>query len=272
MRIRVHYATTYAYRSAARSILQHLRLTPRSHDGQHVVSWRIDADADVRLRQGEDAFGNIVHTLSTDRATTAITLTVAGEVRTADTGGMVSRATERLPPGVFLRETPLTRADEPLRELAAAVAAEAGGGTLTRMHVLLGRLHQSIAFDPAATHVAASAAEAYALRRGVCQDLTHIFLSVARRLGAPARYVSGHLLREDGCVDQEASHAWAEAFVDGLGWVGFDPVNGVCPAERHIRVAVGLDYLDAAPVRGARHGGGEETMEVRLRVMEARQQ
>lgn len=272
MRIRVHYATTYAYEGQARSILQHLRLTPRSHDGQHVVSWRLDADADVRMRQGEDAFGNVVHTLSTDRSTSALTVKVSGEVRTADTGGVVSRAIERLPPGVFLRETPLTRPDEPLRELAAAVAAEAGSGTLERMHVLLGRLHQSVAFDPDATHVAVSAAEAYALRRGVCQDLTHIFLSVARRLGAPARYVSGHLLREDGCIEQEAGHAWAETFVDGLGWVGFDPVNGVCPTECYVRVAVGLDYLDAAPVRGARRGGGAETMEVRLRVMEAGQQ
>jgi transglutaminase-like putative cysteine protease len=106
----------------------------------------------------------------------------------------------------------------------------------------------------------------------VCQDLAHIFLATARRLGVPARYVSGHLVRADGLCEQEAGHAWAVALVPGLGWVGFDPANGICPTDAYVRVAVGLDYLDAAPVRGARQGGGEETMDVRLNVHEADQQ
>ena len=80
------------------------------------------------------------------------------------------------------------------------------------------------------------------------------------------------MVRQDGVVDQEAGHAWVEALVSEVGWVGFDPTNGICPTEGYIRVAMGLDYLDAAPIRGARNGGGEETMSVRLRVAEAQQQ
>jgi transglutaminase-like putative cysteine protease len=272
MRIRVDYTTTYSYAATARSILQRLRLTPRPHDFQQVLSWRVEADSDVRLTTGEDAFGNIVHTLSTDRPVQGLTLTVSGEVRTSDAAGVVAGAVERLPPGVYLRGSALTDADEAMKAFAARIAAEAGEETLARLHLLMRTIHDEIAFDTQATEVTSGAAHAFAIRRGVCQDLTHIFVSTARRLGIPARYVSGHLARGHGEWDQEAAHAWAEAHVPTLGWVGFDPTNGVSPTEAYIRVAIGLDYLDAAPVRGARSGGGEETMTVKLRVAEAGQQ
>jgi len=100
----------------------------------------------------------------------------------------------------------------------------------------------------------------------VCQDLAHIFLATARHLDIPSRYVSGYFHRADGVVEQEAGHAWVEAHVPGLGWVGFDPANGISTTEAHVRVAIGLDYLAAAPVRGSRVGGGVEALGVRLRV------
>ena len=119
---------------------------------------------------------------------------------------------------------------------------------------------------------ATTAAEAFALRRGVCQDLTHIFIAAARRLEIPARYVGGHFYRADGVTAQDAGHAWVEAYVENLGWVGFDPTNGIGTTEAHVRVAIGLDYLGAAPVRGTRHGGGNETMAVSVRVTPALRQ
>lgn len=272
MRIRVSHVTTYAYDGPTRSILQVLRLTPRSHEGQHVVSWTVEADSDIRLRLGEDAFGNLTHTLSTDKPVTGLTISVTGEVRTADTGGVVQGAVERLPPAVYLRGTPLTEADAALRDLAARVAAEAGADPLNRAHVLNRLINEALAFETGTTEVTATAAQAYAQRRGVCQDLTHVFLAAARRLDIPARYVSGHLVRNDGQVDQDAGHAWAEALIPDLGWVGFDPANAMCASPAHVRLAVGLDYLDAAPIRGARSGGGEETMAVQLKVAKAAQQ
>ena len=122
-----------------------------------------------------------------------------------------------------------------------------------------------------ATSAAHSAADAFRLRRGVCQDHAQIFIACARRLGAPARYVSGHLSRSDGVYEQEAAHAWAEAYVEDLGWVGFDPANGVCPTDHYVRVAVGLDALGAAPIRGASYGGGAESLSVALHVRPVQQ-
>jgi transglutaminase-like putative cysteine protease len=266
MRIRISHSTRYEYEREVRSILQVLRVTPRPHEGQQVIDWRLDADADVRLRWTEDAFGNIAHSLSIERPVSALTVTVTGEVVTTDTAGVVRGAVERLPEQVYLRTTPRTKASPEIVAFARDSDPGADAGELARLHALLTAVKGAVAFDVNATDADTSAADAFTLGRGVCQDLAHVFISAARTLGIPARYVSGHLLRGQGQELQEASHAWAEALVPGLGWVGFDPTNGICPTDDHVRVAIGLDYLDASPVRGARSGGGMETMTVRLKV------
>jgi transglutaminase-like putative cysteine protease len=134
------------------------------------------------------------------------------------------------------------------------------------LHRLLSSLNREVTFDTAGTESTTTAAEAFAMRRGVCQDLTHIFIAGARDLGIPARYVSGYFHRADGVTDQEAGHAWAEAKIPNLGWVGFDAANGISISDAYIRLAVGLDYLGAAPVRGSRYGGGAEKLDVQLKV------
>ncbi len=106
----------------------------------------------------------------------------------------------------------------------------------------------------------------------MCQDLTHIFIAAARELGFPARYVGGYFHRNDGVTRQQAGHAWAEAFIPSFGWVAFDPANGICATDAHVRVAVGLDYLGAAPVRGTRYGGGVETLAVSVVIDQAQRQ
>lgn len=267
MHIRIDHATAYAYDRPARFIIQMLRKTPRSNDAQHVVRWSVETDVDARLRRSEDAFGNIVHALYTEAPTDRLTVRVTGEVQTTDTGGVLRGGVEPLPPTVFLRETALTACDA---ALAAYVDGLGGEDRLDRLHRLMEGLHRDIVFEIGATDAAHTAAEVFALGRGVCQDHAHVFIAGARRLGAPARYVSGHLVRADGRVEQEAAHAWVEAWVEGLGWVGFDPANGVCPTEAYVRVATGLDYLGAAPVRGAAYGGGGESLTVRLDVRDLR--
>ncbi len=264
MRIRIDYETRYAYARPARFIVQHLRVTPRPTEGQQVRDWRVEVDVDARLRRSEDAFGNIVHTLYTERPTQGLTLRVSGEVTTSDTHGVLRGATERLSPLVYLRETPLTQADGALRAFAIEAAGE--GSMLDRLHRLMGAISRAVGFQVGATTAAHAAAEAFALRSGVCQDHAQIFIACARRIGAPARYVSGHLHRSDGQEQQDAAHAWAEAWVEDLGWVGFDPANGVSPTPHYVRVAAGLDSLGAAPVRGVAYGGGEERLTVSLRV------
>jgi transglutaminase-like putative cysteine protease len=272
MRIRVSHATTYTYDTPPNGVTQLLRLTPRDHEGQHVISWRIDLSEDCLLHQHEDAFGNIIHTFTAEGPFKSLTVEVGGEVDTQDTDGLVSGAIERFPPQFYLRETPLTKTDAAITDFAQSTRAATDGDTLKLLHTLLTTLNREITFDTDPTHAATTAAEAFSIRRGVCQDLTHIFVAAARSLEIPARYIGGHFHRADGVTAQEAGHAWAEAYVENLGWVGFDPTNGISTTDAHVRIAAGLDYLGAAPVRGTRFGGGGETLSVAVRVHQARQQ
>jgi len=269
MRIRISHETLYRYDTPPGGVIQTLRLTPRNHDGQFVVDWRIDISEDCRLDEQEDAFGNIVHAFTADGPFTALRVSVEGEVETQLTHGIVRGAVERFPPSLYLRETPLTHADSAIIEFARTIRQAGPADPLSLMHRLLDRVRHEIAYDTDPTHAGTTAAEAFALRRGVCQDLTHIFIAAARTLAVPARYIGGYFHRADGVMYQEAGHAWAEACVPDLGWVAFDPANGMCATDAHVRVAVGLDYLGAAPVRGTRYGGTGETLSVAVHVDQA---
>jgi transglutaminase-like putative cysteine protease len=272
MRIRISHLTSYVYGTPATSVIQMLRLTPRNHDGQYVARWRIDVSIDCRLDQHEDAFGNLTHTFSTDGPFSDLAVMVEGEVETRDTQGIVRGTVERFPPRLYLRATALTTPDADICAFAAASRDAEDGNVLNLLHHMLERLHDDMVYDTDPTQVATTAAQAFALKRGVCQDLTHIFIAAARSLAIPARYVGGYFRRDDGVDEQGAGHAWAEAFVPELGWVAFDPANGLCATDAHVRVAVGLDYLGAAPLRGTRYGGGGEVMSVKVRVDQASQQ
>ncbi len=269
MRIKVQHRTTYLYDAPPSSIVQILRLTPRNYEGLQVRSWRIFLDHDANLVPGEDAFGNIIHTLSLNRALDDLTIGVEGEVETTDTGGVVKGAVERFPPGLYLRDTPLTHADDAIKAMAHDVIGAKEG--LDGLHALLSTLHETLTFDGTRTDVKATAAEAWAAKGGVCQDYAHIFIAAARSMGIPARYVGGYMLRTD-MQQQNAGHAWTEAYVLSLGWVGFDPANCISPTEAHIRVAMGLDYLGAAPVRGSQSGGAAEQLQVSVTVGQSRRQ
>ncbi|HEY0316186.1 MAG TPA: transglutaminase family protein [Sphingomonas sp.] len=268
MRLTVDYRTFYAFGEPQRRVIQLLRVTPSSFEGQAVIDWRIDVDRDARLKTRVDGYGNVYTMLYVDGPVDAITLSVRGEVLTEDRAGLVLGAPEPLAPGLFLRATPQTRPDAAITAFAREVAG-LGDDRLGRVHALMASLNARIAFDTVLTDPTRGAAAAFAEGRGVCQDHAHIFCAVARLLGYPARYVSGHLLRDGGTAVQPAGHAWAEAWVEDYGWIGFDVTNNVCPTDAYIRVAVGLDYHDAAPISGARIGGGGEAMHVEVAVAQA---
>jgi transglutaminase-like putative cysteine protease len=272
MRIRVSHLTTYRYHTPAGSVIQILRLTPRNHEGQYVARWRIELSADCRVDQQEDAFGNITHAFTADGPFSELKVLVEGEVETRDTKGLVQAAVERFPPSLYLRETPLTKPDDAIISFAVDARQAAGDDVLKLMHLVLNRLHGDMRFDTDPTQPTTTAAESFTLKRGVCQDLSHIFIAAVRSLGIPARYVGGYFHRNDGVIEQDAGHAWAEAFVPDLGWVAFDTANGISATDAHVRVAVGLDYLGAAPVRGMRYGGGGETLAVKVIVDQAMHQ
>lgn len=272
MRIAIDHLTQYDFSQPTRSVIQLLRLTPRSTAHQTVIDWRIEVDCDARLVASTDAHGNLCHTMSIDRPIEQLSIETIGQVDMARSSGVVEGVPEPLPPAVYLRPTALATADAAIIDFARDYASTGKRDLLESLHALLSAVHKEVRFETGTTTAQTDAAMAFAARSGVCQDLAHIFIAAARSLAIPARYVSGHLLRRDGNEYQEAAHAWAEAFVPGLGWVSFDPANGISADEHYVRVAVGLDYQDAAPVAGSRYGGGVETMSVGLRVRQFRGQ
>jgi transglutaminase-like putative cysteine protease len=276
MRLNVSHRTTYHYGAPAARVIQVLRMTPRNHDGQYVAHWRIDVSADCRLDQHEDAFGNITHAFAADGPLAQLTLLVEGQLETRDANGVVRDAAERFPPSLFLRETPLTACNADIAAFAAAARAAAGAEPLPQLHWLLDRLNADMEHDPKETRRETTAAEALARKRGAAADFTHVFVAAARCLGIPARYAGGYFCGEGASEPGTAhgtthgtTHAWAEAHVGGLGWVAFDPAMGICATDAHARVAVGLDYLGAAPVRGMRYGGTSETLAVDIHIDQA---
>ena len=265
MRLRIAHSTTYRYEPAATGIIQILRMTPGSHDGQYVAEWQIDVSTDSRLHPHQDAFGNLTHVL-TESAISDLTIGVEGLIETHDTGGVLRGTDERFPPSLFLRSTPLTAVNPAMAAFSRELRSESEADTLGFLHALMLQINDHMTFDVDPTNSGTSAAEAFGLKRGVCQDYAHIFIACARSAGVPARFVSGHFMRTDGAVHQQAGHACAEAFVPDLGWIGFDAANAICSTDAHARVAIGLDYLGAAPVRGTRYGGGNETLTVAVKV------
>lgn len=265
MRIRIRHRTTYRYLQPVRWILQKLRLTPRNCGSQTIDSWRIEIDRDCRLRASEDAYGNIIHSFFAEGPLDCVTTLVEGDVETFDTAGVLRGGIERFPARFYLRETRLTAPTPSMGAFAREVTA-GKADTLSRLHELLAAVHAVMTFDTNATHAATTAAEAFEHKNGVCQDFAHLFIACARELSIPARYVSGYFLLSDSQISQPASHSWAEAYVEDIGWVGFDPTHGLAPNDSYVRVAVALDYLGAAPIRGALSGGGGEALDVSVRV------
>lgn len=261
MRLKINHTTEYHYDDPVQYSLQRLRLTPKSQPGQIVREWKTTVQG-ARLEAGyTDHFGNHVDLVSTNAEQVTIRIIAEGEVETEDRAGVFGPHQGFVPLWLYLRETPLTKPGKLVREMAKA---SSGDNELARMHALMAAIHEAVAYKPGETAADTTAEQALEKKQGVCQDHAHIFLSAARHLGIPARYISGYLLMDE--PDQTASHAWAEVHLQGLGWVGFDAANKICPDARYVRLSTGLDYKDAAPVSGMVVGKASETMNVSITV------
>jgi transglutaminase-like putative cysteine protease len=192
---------------------------------------------------------------------------VRGVVETSDGSGILRGHREVISPWCYLRSTPRTRPGAGFEELVSrAFAGLPEKSDLARAHALSALVTKAVAYRTGSSQSFTTAAEAVEAGEGVCQDHAHVLISLAHLAQLPARYVTGYLLVASDGSEGEASHAWAEIHVDGLGWVGFDPSNETCPDERYIRLGSGLDAIDAAPIRGVSRGGGTEAMDVTVEV------
>jgi transglutaminase-like putative cysteine protease len=268
MRIRISHQIDHRFSPPARTVNQILRLTPLSFDNQYVLRWRLDVDADGALRETEDAHGNAVTSYSHYGPIERVTILASGEVETSNGAGVVRGAAERLPPEMYLRDSPLTHVNGTLRAFAAE-ATEGASDSLDSMHRLMAALHEALPHHPDEKDAASSAIEAFALRRGRARDFAHIFIACARWRGIPARFVTGY--RVDDESGQAGACEWAEAHIAEIGWIAFDASAPTCPDDRYVRVAIGFDGQDGAMSRSA-HSGGEETIEAAVRVDQARAQ
>jgi transglutaminase-like putative cysteine protease len=226
-----------------------------------VLAWRIDAPG--RLQRFMDAYGNVAHTLVLTGRHDVIRVVVTGSVEIdAPPGAPAAGAPGSLSPLVFTVATPLTHAEGAVREFAGRHLPRAVRPT--DLLDLATAICGAVAYQSGTTEVTTTAANALAAGRGVCQDHAHLFIACCRAAGVPARYVSGYV--DPGHDEPAASHAWAEAWIDGSGWVSVDVTHRVLARARHCRLAIGRDYLSAAPVRGVRVGGGAEALDVTVAV------
>lgn len=267
MRLTVRHATAYAYDPPAERCALRLRLYPPSFDSQRVLSWTVTVNDAAAPAQLTTATGDRESVWTSAGSGERVEIVAEGEVETKDASGVVRGLRDAARPAVYLRSTPLTQADKAIEMLAAGIP---GASVLERMHGLNAAVREAIDYTPASTTSHTSAAQALKLGAGVCQDHAHVFISAARFLQIPARYVVGYLLALDENLTE--THAWAEVWAPDIGWVGFDPANRICPTERYVRLACGLDSSDAAPIRGSVSGTPQERLSASVDISQTHSQ
>ncbi len=264
MQLNIVHTSRYKFDQPSNYGLQQLRTTPKNHNGQTVRNWSLEVEGGRIETEFKDQHANEVTLVSFAQDAQEITITCKGQVVTEDTNGVIGKQRGFVPLWLFSGSTELTRATANVRRLAKGLRDD-HDNDISLLHALSARIQDAVSYQVGQTDAATTADAAIEKGAGVCQDHSHIFLAAARDLGFPARYVSGYLMMNDS-VEQDATHAWAEAHVDGIGWVGFDISNGISPDSRYVRVATGLDYSEAAPIAGLRFGAGSEQLAVDVRV------
>ena len=275
----VRHITRFRYKPAVRESIVEVRMQPRSEANQRCLSFDLNVKPDAVLMQYRDFLGNVVHHFDIAAKHTELNLKAQAMVevlpppvpnsKTPATWDQIDAAVqsgaywEMLLPSDFARSTPM------LEELARQMKVERKRTPLETLLEINHGIKQTFAYVPNSTAVDSPIDHAISERKGVCQDFAHIMIALVRRLRIPCRYVSGYLFHANGDQARSAegaSHAWAEAFLPGIGWTGFDPTNDMLCGDRHIRVAVGRDYAEVPPTRGVYKGGGESELSVSVTV------
>jgi transglutaminase-like putative cysteine protease len=266
MQLHIRHVTRYRYERPVKYSVQSLHLTPRRDRCQRSLTWTITAPG-RRLEQ-IDAHGNISHLLTIEQPHREIQIVVRGVVETVDTE--IRQDDGPLSPLAYLSPTTLTTPSDEIK-LFARSALERVKEPHERAQALAEGVFNAVRYTASSSDVQSSAAAAFKNGEGVCQDHAHVFIAAARAVGIPARYVSGYLYTGDST--DAASHAWVDAWLGpDIGWHSIDVTHRRPALSNYCRLAVGRDYLDAAPVRGVRQGGGGERMEANVLVADSAQQ
>lgn len=265
MLLTITHETVYQYDRPVPFGLQQVRQTPKTSHVQRVLDWETTAQGGTSEVTFSDQYRNHVELVSFSENQDRVSLTSRGTVETVNAGGVYGTTGEVVPLWMFRRSTALTAAGVGVKSLFDPAGVDTT--RLDQLHDLSEVVRSRVNYETGASTSLSTAEDALKAGAGVCQDHTHVFVSAARLAGWPARYVSGYLMMDDR-VDQDAGHAWAEAYVTDLGWVGFDVSNGISPDDRYVRIAIGLDYSEAAPVSGIRFGAASEELSVSIQVQQ----
>lgn len=266
MKLLVRHQTVYRYAASAGRVAMRLKLMPVDTPAQTVLEWQVSVNGEPITGFHPNSYGEreaiwIRH----DRLDHA-TIVAEGLVDTRESHGVVGHLSSRVDTRYFLRDTRLTRASAGIAAMARDLPEQ--DGSLATLHALSAAVSDAVQYRAGVTTSNTTAAQAFALGAGVCQDHAQVFIAAARTIGIPARYVSGYLLAGDGDALHE-THGWAEAYLPQLGWIGFDPSNRVCVTERYLRVASGLDADEAAPIRGSVTVAGDIWIDADVRIAQA---
>ena len=261
MKYLIQHTTRYHYTAPVNYSIQKLRLTPRTDLHQRTRRWQIDAPGE--LHRQTDAYGNITHTLTLNKPHEEIELRVSGLVEINPLhNGLVPEEDSRLPLDVYRVSTRLTEADDNIRAFCQQMQPHGLHAPEDALELSLA-ISRRVAYEPGITDVTTPASHVLQLGHGVCQDHAHLFLSCARSMDIPCRYVSGYL---HTTADHAATHAWVDVWLDGHGWISIDVTNQQFASDHLCRLAVARDYDTASPIRGVRTGGGEESLSVNVTV------
>jgi transglutaminase-like putative cysteine protease len=286
MQYLVRHLTRFSYTSPVSESVMELRMQPLNDDRQRCLRFDVVTAPRARVFAYRDHVGNAVHYFDIPAHHTRLDITAETVVDVAPTRPLPEalpadawtaldalaaggEAADWLAPSRFAVETPA------LKQFAGAIGL--GGrdrDPLTLLRQLTVKLYEELAYEPRTTNVDSPIDEALEARAGVCQDFAHIMTALCRSLGVPCRYVSGYLAPADPETGHDrsaehATHAWVEALLPELGWVGFDPTNNTLARERHIAVAFGRDYGDVPPTRGVFKGDGSSDLGVAVSVTRA---
>jgi transglutaminase-like putative cysteine protease len=280
MQYTIRHVTRFTYEAPISESVMEARMQPRTDVWQRCVRFGLSTTPPSRVKMYQDHDGNIVHHFNIPGRHSRLTLTAEAfvECRAPDPlpdelgvdawvrldGATPSgRFWDELHPSPFAHRTPL------LDELAEEIGLARGDDPLDTVRRLMADVHTRFEYSPKSTRVDSPIDDALSARQGVCQDFAHVLIALVRRLGIPCRYVSGYLFQQGDAAARSvdgATHAWVEAWLPGLEWVGFDPTHNIATGERHIRVAVGRDYADVPPTRGVFKGSSAMRSELAVGV------
>ncbi len=288
MHYRITHRTTYRHSETVPLCQNALWLTPRDDEWQKRLSHQLEiTPAPTNRGTRTDYFGNEVTYFTLDNGYRSLEIVSVSEVKVVppsdkdraadspawealagdDCDDLSSSGIDRFQ---YRFDSPLSIASDDLADYAR-VSFTPHRPIFEAARELTRRIHADFAYDPCATTVQTSVAEAFNLKRGVCQDFAHVEIACLRSLGLPARYVSGYLRTippsgQPRLVGADASHAWVSVYCGAAGWVDFDPTNDLVPSTDHVTIGWGRDYNDVTPVRGLFIGGGHHELNVSVDV------